>query len=436
MVYQQKLWVVAATVGIALGACAPEHNFFQGDARTLCGPCRSLASGDYSVSGNAQLDGFFSAAGALRANTLQAQFDFDTEVLAIAEAFGLQTEGVVVTTEFVAMLNGVIQAEITNHTAAGLAIRYTRPKCEASAEIAAQAQASCEASGECDIEKTPGELALTCQGMCTGQCSGTCTGELACAVEAASASCEGMCEGACTLDVAGTCEGACYGDCDQGCSLSDSEGQCIGSCEGLCTGTCKLQAASSCSGTCTGTCLVDPGSAACTVDASCRGACEGECSGTCEGSFDPPSATVDCEATAECHGQAQAQAQANVTCTAPVIELTYDFKAGLSAEQKSMFLYRLDALKTHAVVALQAGARLVAILTGEVGGQVVFEPAPIVSLTEGIADFDPGDHDLPAGRLPCVIPAFSELAMILEELQVTVVKTVPVQIEFLKIFAS
>lgn len=442
MAYRQQLWGFAALVGVTLGACTPqaEPDFFSpANADVLCGPCGSLSTGNFTISGDASLDGFFMAVATFRSNVLQAQADFDGEVLAIAEAFGVETQGVVVNADFVASLNDVIQAEIQAHTAGGLSVRYTRPRCEANAELALQVQASCEAAAGCDVEVTPGEVAVACDGMCTGECSGTCSGELACAVEVAAVTCEGMCEGACNFDVAASCEGTCYGGCEGECSLTDAEGDCVGTCTGLCTGSCELQAAASCSGACTGTCLVEPDSAACTAEASCRGTCEGECTGTCEGSFDPPSAAANCESTAGCKGQAQAQAEVSVSCSPPVLELDYAFKAGLSSEQKSMFLYRLGALKTHGQAALQVGARLLALFTGEVSGELVFDPPPFVGLVEqveGILDGSLDGLDLPTARLPCVVPAFSEVQTILAEVGSAANQTVPTQVEFLKIFGE
>jgi len=149
---------------------------------------------------------------------------------------------------------------------------------------------------------------------------------------------------------------------------------------------------------------------------------------------------VDCEATAECQGQARAQAQASITCTPSLFELAYELKGGLTAEQKSTFLYRLDALKTHGPTVLQAGTQLVVLFTGEVGGEVVFEPAPIFGLfaaIESVVDTGvSGDEDVPAGRWLCVVPAFLDAMVLLDEIRTRVETIVLAQAKLVIIFGE
>ncbi len=407
-------------------------------AEDLCGPCGTIASGQLSIAGDAQLDGFFSAVATFQSTTAKLKADFDAEVLAIGEAFGV-AEGTV-NAEYMGQLKAAINAEFTANLEGGISIKYTPPKCEANVSVAVEAQAQCEVSGGCDVEVDPGEVSVKCEGSCSGGCSGSCSGELSCAVKAPSISCEGMCEGTCTVEGGASCDGKCNGGCDGECSAVDGEGNCAGRCDGMCTGACELTAAASCSGSCSGTCLVEQGSASCTAEAECRGSCDAECSGSCEGNFDPPSASASCEASADCNAQASAQAEASLECTPPAIEMTYGFKAGLDASAKAEFLAKLDALKIHGAAALQAGARLTALIDGKVNGVLVFDPPPLIGLTgqiEGLlsAGFE-GGFDIPPGRLPCLVPAFEEAITALGSIGGSVGGTVSAQVELVSIFAG
>lgn len=429
-----------AVAGLTLLACQREPvSVFQG-AEDLCGPCGSLATGNFSISGNAQLDGFFRAIATLSANVQTITAGFDGELLALAEVFGVNTVDVEVDAAFAAMLTGAIQADLAVYLDGGLSIAYTPPMCSANVAVTVEAQAACEASAECDVDVMSGQAELACSGSCTGTCSGTCSGDLSCAVQAPGVTCEGMCEGSCTFAGAAACDGTCRGSCEGTCSLTDAEGNCAGVCEGMCDGVCELTAAAQCTGTCTGTCLVEQGSASCSAEAECRGTCEGGCTGTCEGSFEPPSAAADCQASADCQAQARAQGEASLECTPPTIEFVYTLKAGLTAAQKAEFSYKLSALKLHSVVALQAGARLTALFTGEVDGEVVFDPPPFVGLSEEleiIVDTGiTGELDIPAGRLPCVIPAFSEGAAVLADVGGTIGGSVGAYVEFVTLFTG
>ncbi len=407
-------------------------------AEDLCGPCGSIATGQLSIAGNAQLDGFFNAVATFQGATAKVKADFDAEILALGEVFGV-AEGTV-NADYIGQLKAAIQGEFTANLEGGISIKYTPPKCEANVNVAVEAQASCEASAECDVQVDPGMVSVACEGKCSGGCSGSCSGELSCAVEAPSIQCEGMCEGTCNIEGGAMCDGKCNGECSGTCSATDAEGNCAGTCDGMCTGACELNAAASCEGTCSGTCLVDQGSASCTAEAECRGSCDAECSGSCEGSFEPPSASADCSATAECEAQASAQAEASLECTPPALEFTYGFKAGLDAQAKAEFLAKLDALKVHGVAALQAGARLTALIDGKVDGEVVFNPSPFDNLTgeiKALVDVGiSGELDIPAGRLPCVIPAFQEAASALADAGGSVGVTVAAQAEFVTIFTG
>jgi 3-dehydroquinate synthase len=63
---------------------------------------------------------------------------------------------------------------------------------------------------------------------------------------------------------------------------------------------CELKAAAQCSGNCTGKCVVEAGAMCDGEPPKCTGQCTGHCEGSCTGNVTPPSASVDCMATAEC----------------------------------------------------------------------------------------------------------------------------------------
>jgi len=377
-------------------------------SENLCGPCGSIATGNLSIAGDARLDGFFQAVADLRDATASIRADFETDILALGELYGLTTTEV--DANFVAQLRAAIEADIDTNTEGGLRVVLEPARCRADVAVAVQAQASCEAQAGCDVDVDPGMVAVECQGTCRGECTGSCSGELACAVQTPTVACEGECEGSCQLEAAAACNGTCRGECDGTCSLTNANGECAGRCDGECSGVCELEGRAQCQGTCQGTCYVDPGSAQCTAEAQCAGTCDAECRGGCEGDFEPPRASADCEASADCQAQARAQAQANVECTPPRLEVDFALAAGVDAEGRAAFVARMRELQVRGVAILQNSARLQALVTGEVNGEVVFSPAPLVAVREqmeGIVEAGlEGEFEVAPGRIACVIPAF------------------------------
>lgn len=377
-------------------------------SENLCGPCGSIATGNLSIAGNARLDGFFQAVADLRDATASIRADFDADILALGELYGLTTTSV--DADFVAQLRAAIEDDIQANTDGGLQVVIEPARCRANVAVAVEAQASCEAQAGCDVQASPGMIAVDCEGTCNGECTGSCSGDLACAVQTPVASCEGECEGSCQLEGAAQCGGTCRGECDGTCSATSANGECAGRCDGMCSGVCELEGRAQCQGTCQGTCYVDPGSAQCTADAECSGRCDAECRGSCEGDFEPPHASADCDASAECEAQASAQAQANVQCDPPHLQIDFALAADLDADARAAFVARMQELRVRAVAIVQATTRLQALVTGEVNGEVVFDPAPVVALRqqlEGIIDAGiEGRFEIAPGRLACVIPAF------------------------------
>ncbi|HLV21928.1 MAG TPA: hypothetical protein VKZ49_13635 [Polyangiaceae bacterium] len=414
--------IVPALVGGLVAAGCSEDNPLAQGAEELCGPCGVVAQGDVGISGNAKLDGFFKAVSDLNNAVVSVQGKFVTHLAQLEAAFGIEAAANASLSARVDDLVAEIQGSISANTEGGLTVNYRPAECSASASVAVQAQAQCEVKGGCDVEVDPGEISVECTGKCEGSCSGECTGEASCAIEAPSVTCEGLCEGACTLEAAAACDGTCRGTCSGTCSAYNGEGECAGQCDGECTGTCEFNAAAECTGSCSGKCLVEGGSAECTAEAECRGECSGECSGECKGTATPPSASASCEASADCKAQASAQASANIECTPPNIEVGFAFAADIDAEAQGQFQAQISALRVHGTAMVESFTRFEALINGEVDGQVVFEPAPLVQITtqlNGVVEAGASGSlfaDIPAGRITCVIPAMEASVTMLGDL--------------------
>jgi hypothetical protein len=58
-------------------------------AGDICGPCGEIAKGDISISGDAKLDGFFTAVGSLQNATASINGDFQANIMALASVYGV-----------------------------------------------------------------------------------------------------------------------------------------------------------------------------------------------------------------------------------------------------------------------------------------------------------------------------------------------------------
>jgi len=412
-------WIGIAGVGLLAGVAMTSVQGCDPDSLAEpCGPCGSIISGQLSISGNARLDGFFTAVADLGKATASIQGEFEANVRALAELYGM-AEGEV-NAAFIAELKGNIQADFQANVSGGIEIVFRPPSCQADINVAVEAQASCEVNAECDVEVNPGEVSVECSGTCSGSCEGTCMGEVNCQGPAIGAECDLGCEGSCELSAAAGCEGTCRGSCDGECSLMNAAGECEGQCDGMCMGTCELAAKAMCGGTCHGTCSATVTPPSCMAEVSCNAQCMGSCGGSCAGSVTPPSASANCEASADCEAQASAQAEANVSCTPPSLDWQFSFNAGIDAAGQAAFTARLGELRVRGTAILQGLARAQALFTGEVNGEVVFDPSPIVNISGQIqglisAGFS-GELEIAVGRLPCVLPAFQEAGQLMGEI--------------------
>lgn len=434
---------IGLSVGVAMGASSLQGCGENG----LCGPCGLVAEGAVGISGNAQLDGFFSAVGDLGSATARIQGEFEINIRALAQVWGYADLEGEINAAYVTDLMAHIRGEITAAIGAdgGLVIDYVGPRCSADVNVAVEASAQCEASAGCECEAMvdPGEVSVQCEGQCSGGCSAECMGDVACnAAAQGGISCEGSCEGSCSLEAAASCEGTCRGQCSGNCSVENASGECEGSCDGMCQGTCELSAGGMCEGTCQGTCTGTAPSitANCESTVECRGSCMGDCSGSCEGEARPPSASAmcECDAKAECEAQASAQASANVECTPPSLEIRFEISASGSIagdiDAEAQFRARLGELRVRGAAILQGFANIGALINGRVNGELVFDPPPLVRIQgqlDAVIDaVAAGEFEIAPGRIDCVIPAFREAVEILGSVATDTAGTIEAQAEF------
>jgi hypothetical protein len=416
----RKKGFTLASIGLVVGAAAGMATLDGCDQQNgICGPCGSIATGQLSISGNAQLDGFFTAAADLQGASATLRGNFEGELSALAAIYGRADAEV--NADLVANIISDIRADISASVSGGFRLEYQPPRCSANVNVAIEAQASCEANASCEVEPS---ASVECSGSCTGSCSGGCSGSISCTPPGGSVGCDVGCEGECALEAGGQCEGTCRGDCSMGCSaeVTNAQGdvECQGSCDGVCTGSCELTAMATCEGTCHGECHASVTPPECEAQPiTCNAECTGMCEGGCAGDFTPPSASADCEASAECEAQASAQAEANIECTPPSLDFGFELNANLDANARAQFLARLDAVRVHLAGALQAAAQARALFNGEIDGEVVFDPSPVARLTASMQGFVDagisGDLNIPVGRIDCVIPAFGEAITVLAD---------------------
>jgi modification target Cys-rich repeat protein len=403
--------VAPAILGMADAADTANAGF-----ETLCGPCGLVSTGDIGISGNAKVDGFFSAVATLNTAVTDISVEFETNIDELLLAFGVEGMAEATLEAKVEALKAEIDAEITANASGGLTINYVPPRCDANVNVAVQAQAKCEVKAGCEVEVDPGEVSVSCEGTCEGSCEGSCMGEVKCDMTAG-ATCEGMCEGSCEISGA-VCEGTCRGSCEGTCSAKDNEGNCQGKCEGMCTGNCELNVAAECSGTCTGSCKVDA-DVGCEGEVTCSGQCMGECKGSCQGTARPPSASAECDASADCEAQASAQASASIECRPPRFEIGFEFTGDVDA--RASFDLKMAALSTKGVAILRGFANYEALISGKVAGEVVYDPSPAAELRTSIQGLVTAGVDgelfagIPAGRITCALGAFEESVEILND---------------------
>jgi hypothetical protein len=344
------LGLLTATAGfVFVGLSAPACEELPCD---LSCPAEGLVEGNAAISGIQSIDAFFGVVVDLVGASASIRANVESELDGIALGLGLEAGAAP------ADIAAAIEAKIAAHVDGNLELKYAPPKCEASIEVTANAAASCDASVD------PGSAEVSCEGTCTidasAQAECSANGTLTCKGQAPNLACEGTCTGTCSLEVAATCEGICRGTCTGGCSVVDANGSCNGQCMDECQGSCELEAGGKCDGACEGSCEYTPPSGTCDAqaEAQCTASADAniECKGGCDGKVTPPSVSAECQATVE------AKAEAAIECQPPSVEVSFQFKAGLSAEAQADFRAWIGNFKGHVSGLAAANAKAVILL--------------------------------------------------------------------------
>ncbi len=390
----------------------------------LCGECPDIAEGDVSVTGMAQIDGFFNALSILKNASDGVNANFEGRITSIGTAFGVSRGEGESLTDFTANVKAAVSADfdasVEGGIEGGLRIDYVEPKCSANVSLAVEANAECTVEAGCTGGDT-GSLAVACQGECSGGCDAMCEGS--CVVEVKGGECSGSCEGTCELNADVDCSGTCNGTCNGTCSLQDGEGNCKGSCTGgSCEGNCEMAAGASCDGSCHGKCVPPTATAMC--EGECRGGCQGSCTGSCEGSATPPE-LPDCDASANCSASASAQGSASLECTPPRLDIDFSWSADLSGEgnasARAEFLTKFNVFRTEMVGVLQGFAQLTVLVEGNADANVPPITDTLKASFEAMAEIDAtalGEAfaEIPPARIGCVGDAFVAAVSVVEEL--------------------
>ncbi|MEM6293843.1 MAG: hypothetical protein AAGA54_21385 [Myxococcota bacterium] len=346
---------IALLSGLVLGACDPAADVAEQCGLDITCSGDGFLEGNASISGIASIDSFFGAAIDLDAAMVSLSASLRSRLDAIGASIGVEAGA------SGAEIRDRLEGFLGTYIAGDLTVDFQPAQCEASVE------ASVAAAAECDASVDAGEVSASCSGSCEldasagAECS--VDAELVCTGTAPNFDCTGgTCSGSCVAEftAAATCDGTCRGTCtfDDGPEIDDFEGRCDGACEGECS--TDMSAGGDCNARCEGSCEYRPGEGGCEADASAR--CEAkagasiECDAGCEGSVEPPEVSAECEATVD------AKASASVSCTPPSLAFSFDWAAGVTAEQQAEFRAWLEGFRANfsALVAARAEAEVVA----------------------------------------------------------------------------
>ena len=124
-----------------------------------------------------------------------------------------------------------------------------------------------------------------------------------------------------------------------------------------------------------------------------------------------------------------------------VRRLVYE-RERLKAELQGAFVARIGELRVRGAAVLQGAARLSALITGKIDGEVVFNPSPLAQITaslNGVVQAGADGElfaDVPKGRLLCVIPAMQEAVKALASVGADAQGTIEGQLEFASVFQA
>lgn len=316
-------------------------------------PEKGIAEGNFAISGNAAIDGFFKSVVSFKGVASGVSAEIKAELDGIRLAFGVSDADLA---NVQGDIGAAIDAKLQANFKASIKVDAQPAKCEIDAQVTAQASLDCQANlPECHVE--PGMASVSCMGKCTAEVNamGSCEAEaeLKCEVSGPSVACEGECSGSCTVDVdaSGKCGGSCKGTCS---AAGDANGDGVvaeGECMGTCSGKCELSgmAAASCKGSCNGSCTAKAPMGGCTGGAKAKcefsGNAMASCTGSCDGDFTPPKAQCEGDASASCEASAKADAKFTAKCTPPSITVKVVAKASIDASAQAQLDYAVGELK-------------------------------------------------------------------------------------------
>src|SRR5262249_42699088 len=137
---------------------------------------------------------------------------------------------------------------------------------------------------------------------------------------------------------------------------------------------------------------------------------------------------------ADCQASASAQGSASLECTPPKLDLTFDLQAAASgsaqAKAQATFIGHMTEIKARGAAIVQGATKLKMLLQGD---DTLKIPAPAVQIQaamEAMIKVDPTKFNVPAGKIPCVIPAFEEAGKVLVKLGTDLTGTIAAQAKF------
>ena len=437
-------FLLLTTAFAAAAGCSdgPSHSDNDGDCDggdCECGPCASVANGEWRVTTVPWLDLTFKSFLTLDDRVRSIKKNHRASLERLADAFGVNVVEDMLISDLTAQLKAAIENQITAGVDGDLLVSYRGALCYASTAKAAEIQYHCEERSGCDMTvdlETCGfdDASVSCEGMCVGGCSGGCEGS--CGVQVSGSGCAGECYGTCLLSTADTCDGTCIGECAGQCSLVDPGGNCHGSCGGDCTGLCDIPLGGSCAGSCEGWCVVDIPLIEC--EGECMGACAGECTGGCYGFFETPSCcTEDCEATADCARASVMLARVSPECREAQLSISYDLNGSADYQTWQQTTARLHVFEREIAIIATGFHELESLISPSYAAEFGVD-TPIQDLNENIMtlitmNFD--EAEIPDCMVTCLIPALEGTANILMNTMTDSASTLQSQLEMMMLIS-
>jgi hypothetical protein len=335
--------------------------------------------------GYIQVDGLLDVADAMIDRFDNVESDFQSSMLVMAAALGIDTPDGYDST-LVDQVLAVLAADAATYTEHGLSVFVPELRCRADELRALEQQNSCEEQSGCDTSTLSTEL--SCQGLCQGQCAGRCDS----CREPVDGRCLGSCIGTCTLKVAQACAGSCHGTCSDTCVALDRNGDCEGSCEGDCSGVCEFFAPGSCADDCKGLCETGV-SGKCLGDAECYGTCDSPvrgtqvaCTGDCTGRAVPIPGDAGCALADACKLQSSLLGTMRMTCDAVEIIESHTLSKTVSPAEALQFESRLKGIIGTSKDVLAGLALVEVIAAGQLVGRTLTDPTPYDLTYEALKD--------------------------------------------------